>query len=52
MPLGLCNALATFQHLMETMLADLIRNKCMAYMDDVLVVGATFEEHLYTTWSK
>ena len=44
-PFGLCDALATFQRLMETVLHDLARDKCFVYLDDVLVVGKTFEEH-------
>ena len=43
MPFGLCNAPATFQRLMETVLA---RTSCMVYIDDILVVGKTFEDHL------
>ncbi len=31
---------------METVMADLIREKCVAYIDDILVVEATLEEHL------
>ena len=45
MPFGLCNAPATFQRLMETVLSGLARDKCFIYLDDVLVVGKTFEEH-------
>ena len=44
MPFGLCNAPATFQRLMETVLHELARDKCFVYLDDVLVVGKTFEE--------
>ncbi len=44
MPFGLCNTPATFQRLMETVLADLIRDKCIAYIRDILVVGKTFDE--------
>lgn len=47
MPFGLCNAPATFQCLMETMLAGLIRDKCIAYIDDILVMGETLEDPLY-----
>ena len=46
MPFGLCNAPATFQRLMEGVLVGLARKKCLIYLDDVLVVGSTFSEHL------
>ena len=46
MPFGLCNAPATFQCLMEVVLAGIAREKCMIYLDDVLVTGRSFEEHL------
>ena len=46
MPFGLCNAAATFQHLMETVLAGLASDKCLVYLDDNLVIGSSFEEHL------
>jgi hypothetical protein len=39
MPSGLCNAPATFQRLMEAVLAGVAREKCMVYLDDVLVIG-------------
>ena len=48
MPFGLCNAPATFQRLMETVLHKLARDKCFVYLDDVLVVGKTFEEDTST----
>ena len=43
---GLCNAPGTFQHLMENVLMGLTREKCIVYLDDVLVLGRTFSEHL------
>ena len=46
MPFGLCNAPATFQRLMEAVLVGLAREKCIVYLDDILVMGRTFEEHL------
>ena len=46
MPFGLCNAPATFQRLMETVLAGLTRSVCLDYIDDILVLGATFTDHL------
>ena len=46
MPFGLCNAPATFQRLMETVLAGLARESCMVYLDDILVIGKSFDEHL------
>ena len=45
MPFGLVNAPATFQRLMENMLAGLVREGCLIYLDDILVTGKTFEEH-------
>ena len=46
MPFGLCNAPVTFQRLMETVLAGLVRTSCIVYIDDILVVGEMFEDHL------
>ena len=45
MPFGLVNAPATFQRLMELVLSGLARNCCLVYLDDVLVMGSTLEEH-------
>ena len=46
MPFGLCNAPATFQRLMDLVLAGLQWSECLVYLDDVIVLGRTFEEHL------
>ena len=43
---GLCNGPATFQRLMEAVLVGLSKNCCMIYLDDVMVVGKSFEERL------
>ena len=45
MPFGLANAPATFQQLMENVLAGLARDGCLVYLDDILVIGKTLEEH-------
>jgi hypothetical protein len=42
MPFGLCNAPATFERLMETVLRSLIYNSCLVYMD-VIVIGCTWK---------
>ena len=47
MPFGLVNAPSTFQRLMEAVLAGLSGEKCIVYIDDILVPGATWEEHLH-----
>jgi hypothetical protein len=46
MPFGLCNATATFERLMETVLRGLTYDSCLVYLDDVIVIGRTFPEHL------
>ncbi|GFX51321.1 retrovirus-related Pol polyprotein from transposon 412 [Trichonephila clavipes] len=46
MPFGLCNAPATFERLMETVLKGLTFEACLIYLDDVIIGGRTFEEHL------
>ncbi len=46
MPFGLCNAPATFQRVMQRVLAGLEWKTCFVYIDDVLVASKTFEEHL------
>ena len=45
MPFGLCNAPATFQHLMQNTLGELNLTYCVIYLDDVIVFGQTEEEH-------
>ena len=45
MPFGLCNAPATFERLMETVLRGLHWKTCLVYLDDVIVLGRTFEDH-------
>jgi hypothetical protein len=46
MPFDLCNAQATFERLMETVLRGLNYDSCLTYLDDVIVIGRTFQEHL------
>lgn len=46
LPFGLCNAPATYQRLMNNVLAGLIYKTCVVYVDDIVVASPTFEEHL------
>ena len=46
MHFGLTNALATFQRLMECVLAELSGEECLIYLNDVIVVNVLFKEHL------
>ena len=43
---GLCNALPTFQRLMQNCLGELNLTYCLIYLDDVIVFSDTPEEHL------
>ncbi|KAK2912645.1 hypothetical protein Q8A73_006758 [Channa argus] len=44
MPFGLCNAPATFERLMERVLKDIPRSRCVVYLDDLLVHAKGFED--------
>ena len=46
MPFGLCNAPATFQRLMDVILAGVQWSSCLVYLDDIIIMGRSFEEHL------
>ena len=43
---GLTNAPATFQCLMECILAGITDDECLIYIDDIIVFSQSFEEHL------
>jgi len=47
MPFGFCNASATFQRLMNSALAGLQWTSCLVCIDNIIIVGKTFEEHLH-----
>ena len=46
LPFGLCNAPATFQRLMDSVLAGLHWKNCLVYIDDIVVIGKSFDDHL------
>lgn len=45
MPFGLCNAPATFERMMDTVLKGLKWNICLCYLDDIIVYASDFREH-------
>ena len=47
MPFGLTNAPATFQWLMQSCLSNLHLCYCIIYLDDVIVISKTPEEHVF-----
>ena len=46
LPFGVCNGPATFQRLMDLVLDGMHWESALVYLDDVIVFGRTFEEHL------
>ena len=46
MPFGLCNAPASFQRLMDLVLSGLQWSQCLVYLDDIIVLGRSFNEHI------
>ena len=46
MPFGRCNAPATFQCLMDLVLAGMQWSQCLVYLDDIIIPGRSVEEHL------
>ena len=43
---GLCNAPSSFQREIQAVLHSIPSNKVIVYLDDILILGKTFEEHL------
>ena len=46
MPFGLCNAGATFQRLMDLLMAGITYKICLVYLDDIIVFSRNLEQHL------
>lgn len=46
MPFGLCNAPATFERMIDTVLRGLKWKTCLCYLDDIVVFSSTFDDHL------
>lgn len=46
MPFGLCNAPATFERMMDTILRGLKWKTCLCYLDDIVVFSPDFDTHL------
>ena len=46
LPFGLCGAPATFQKLMNVILKDVNYQKCLIYLDDVLIFSNSFHNHV------
>ena len=43
---GMCNRPATFQRLMNILLAGIQWHSCLVYLDDIIVFGRSFTEHI------
>jgi hypothetical protein len=46
MPFGLCNAGATFQRLMDVIMAGLTFEASLVYLDDIIVYSSTLDQHM------
>jgi hypothetical protein len=46
MPFGLCNAPATFQHMMNVILQECLGKFALVYLDDVIIYSKSKEEHM------
>lgn len=46
LPFGLKCAPAFFQHMVDSILDKLVWNKCVAYIDDMFILGKTWKEHV------
>lgn len=46
MPFGLCNALSTFQWLMQRMFGDQQGQSLLLYLDDIIVFSSSVDQHL------
>ena len=46
MPFGLATAPATFMRLIKFVFSGMLYSTCPAYLDDIIIFGSTFNEHL------
>lgn len=46
LPFGLCNAPSTFQRTVEIIFRGLQWEAILVYLDDIIVLGSTFEEQM------
>ena len=44
-PMGLCNSASTFQRLMNLVLSGLTYKSCLVYLDDIIIMARSLEEH-------
>lgn len=46
-PIGLINALVTFQRLIEMALCGTLQKTCLVYLDNVLILSQMFKDHFH-----